>query len=93
MAEETQQGRRRTRSLVIVGGLYLLGALLILLWPTTVSAPFRGFLHALREAVPYGDRLLEIGANVLLFLPAGWLAGTLVPRGRRWLVLVGGVAA
>lgn len=92
MGEVLSGTRRRKTVLVVVAGIYLLGAGLILLWPTSVSAPFRGFLMALRSTVPYGDRLLEIGANVLLFLPAGWLAAVLVGRGRRWLVLLGGAA-
>lgn len=84
-------GRRRTWLIAVVGLIYALGAAAILFWPTTLTDAFRAQLDAVGELIPYGDKLLEAGANVLLFVPAGWLAGSLLPRGKRWLGLIGGV--
>ncbi|MGC4154355.1 MAG: VanZ family protein [Propionicimonas sp.] len=94
MADDSQRPvARRSRALIVVAGAYVLLAAALLFWPTSVSRPIRGLLIALNRTYAEGDRLLEIAANVLLFIPAGWLAGTLLRRGRRWLVIVGGVLA
>lgn len=74
-----------------IGALYLIGVGLIVLWPSQLTTPFRGLLAAMQSFMPYGDTLLEIGANVLLFIPVGLLAAWWLPRGRRWLGLLTGV--
>ncbi|HRA07366.1 MAG TPA: DUF4012 domain-containing protein [Propionicimonas sp.] len=81
----------RKRALLVLGGLYLIGAGLVLLWPNPVTTPFQELLSQASRAVPYGDQLLEVAANVILFVPAGWLAGALLPRRWRWLVIPGGI--
>lgn len=83
----SQGARRRTRVLAVVGLAYVLGAGLILLWPTSVTTGFRELLVRAADAFPYGDKLLELAANVLLFVPAGWLAAELL-RGRWRLVVI-----
>lgn len=94
MSDRLGSRRRRARRIAIVlGTLYALAAAAILLWPTLVTAGFRSQLNLLGDVVPYGDKLLEVGANVVLFIPAGWIAGTLLPRRKWWLGLCGGVLA
>lgn len=92
MASNPQQRSAwRRRMIAAIGVAYVAGAAVLLLWPTAVTGPFSSLLAALRRTVPYGDRLLEVGANVVLFVPLGWAVASLLPRGRRWLVVVGAV--
>jgi glycopeptide antibiotics resistance protein len=71
----------------VVAAAYLIGALVIGLWPTPVDAGSRtlivkvlGFLH--HEGLPsgFGDAALEFGANILFFVPIGVLICLLLPR-------------
>jgi VanZ family protein len=78
--------------------LYLGLLALIVLWPAPVDRPAAGLLRDVldtlhRNGVPdwIGYGAVESAANVLLFLPFGLLAATLLPRRRRWLVLAGAV--
>ena len=89
---ETRPGAARLVWTASLGALYLVGVGLIVLWPTRITTPFRGYLDTLRSVIPYGDTLLEIGANVALFVPIGFLAAWWLPRGRRWLGLLAGIA-
>ena len=84
---------RRPSALMVVGVVYALAAATLVFWPSRVTDLFGGTLESVDHAYRYGSQLLEIGANILLFVPAGWLAGRLLPRGWRWLAVVGGVAA
>lgn len=75
--------------------LYLAVVLLITLWPTPVDRPYSGsllrFIAELHErGVPewIGYREVEFSANVLLFVPAGFLAALVLPRRDWWLVAV-----
>jgi len=79
--------RRRTW-LVAGAAAYLLGALVVGLWPTPVDAGLRGliaralgFLH--RDGLPsgFGYAALEFSANILFFVPIGVLVCLLLtPR-------------
>jgi len=76
-------------------GVYLAVIVLITLWPTPVDRPFEGslarFLEELHErGLPAWIRYAqaEFTANVLLFLPAGFLAALLLPRRDWWFVAV-----
>lgn len=75
----------------------LLGA--VVLWPSPVDRPARGFLESTladlyRQGLPLwvDYALLEWGANVALFLPLGLLMGLLLPRRWVWLAVLCGVA-
>ena len=71
---------------------YLACVGLILLWPNSVTAPFVTQLTQLRSVVPYGNTLLEIAANVALFIPFGAFAAWLLPVGSRWLGVAAAIA-
>lgn len=81
-------GTVRTR-IVVVGVIYVLMVGLILLSPIKVTFLFEGFLDSVDQTYPASREALEIGANILLFVPAGWLAANLLPQRKRWLVLLG----
>jgi peptidoglycan/LPS O-acetylase OafA/YrhL len=79
--------RRRRTWLAVVAAAYLIGALVVGLWPTPVDAGSRtlivkilGFLH--RHGLPggFGYAALEFGANILFFVPIGALICLLLPR-------------
>lgn len=89
---DDQRVRARSfRRIATIGCLYFAALALLLFWPTRVTRPFGPELAAVRSAVPYGDTLLEIAANVVVFMPLGALSAWLLPRGRRWLGIVAGV--
>lgn len=59
----------------------------IAFWPVPVDSGSRGLLDAISAAVPWlSYDVIEISANVLLFVPLGALLALVLPR-RRWLVL------
>lgn len=76
----------------MVGVIYVLVAAALVYWPSRVTDLFGGTLQSVEDTYRHGSQLLEIGANILLLVPAGRLAGRLLPRGRCWLAVVGGVA-
>jgi hypothetical protein len=78
---------RRRIWLVVVAAAYLVGALIVGLWPTPVDAGLRtliaralGFLH--RDGLPsgFGYAALEFSANILFFVPIGALVCLLLSR-------------
>lgn len=82
---------RRTAGLIVVAAIYVIGVGVVVLWPTPVTAHFEALLGRMHGWLPWSDKALEFGANVLMFVPAGLLAGLLLPPRRRWLAVVGGV--
>lgn len=85
--------------LVSIACAYLVGALLIGLWPTPVDAGLRttisrvfAFLH--HDGLPdnVGYSTLEFTANIAFFVPIGLLLALLLPRHRWWLAIVLGAA-
>ena len=92
----THRLRRFTATVAI---LYAIVLLLIAFWPTPVDRPASDFIdrvvgwfarHGL-DVVTYG--VIEAGANVLLFIPAGLLLVVLLGLPWWWLSILGGVAA
>jgi len=78
---------RRRIWLVAAAAAYLVGALVVGLWPTPVDAGLRGLIaRALgllhRDGFPsgFGYAALEFGANILFFIPIGVLICLLLPR-------------
>lgn len=76
-------------------GIMLIGGGLIILWPTPVDQELndslRRVLYRWRLAgLPwfFRYRVLEFGANILLFTPLGFALTLLMPRGRRWIAPV-----
>ncbi len=91
-------GRTR-RLLALVGVAYVAACLVIGFWPSRVDAPIDGslgrvlaYLHStgIPDVVDY--RLIERGANVLLFVPLGALAAAQLSRRHWWIALVAGIA-
>ncbi|WP_210506498.1 VanZ family protein [Naasia sp. SYSU D00057] len=87
----------RLRIAVAAGllGVYLAAVLVITLTPAPVDRPFRGSLARLiqelhERGVPawigYGE--IEFTGNVLLFVPAGFLAALVLARRDWWIVAV-----
>ena len=83
---------RRARVTAAVVAVYAVGLAFLLFWSGAVTRPFDPVLRRLRELVPYGDTLLEIGANVVVFIPLGALIVWLLPRRRWWLGILAGIA-
>jgi VanZ family protein len=84
--------RRRVRTLALGALLvYLVAAALVAFWPVPVDSGASGFLEQLQRAVPWATyRRVEFGANVLFFVPLGWLLSILLDRSR-YLVLPLGI--
>jgi acetyltransferase-like isoleucine patch superfamily enzyme/VanZ family protein len=88
--------RRRT---ILLLGLYLAVLAAIGFWPTPVERPvsglLRGVLQALQEQpLTAGIRggHVEAAANVVLFVPLGFLVASLLPARRWWLAVAAGLA-
>lgn len=88
----TTSSRIATYALWLLPVLYLLGLLLIALWPTPVDAPARGALDSVLEwlhsvGVPgfVGYDFVEFCANIVLFIPLGLLLG--LGMRRFWLAV------
>ena len=80
--------------------LYLVAAAAVVLWPTRVDAPYDGGLfaalralhdHGLPAFVDYS--FVETGANVLMFVPLGFLLTAIFPKRMWWLPTLIGFAA
>lgn len=80
--------------------VYVVAAAAILLWPTRVDAPFdSGLFAALRALHDHGIpsfvdyAFVESGANVLMFVPLGFLLTAILSRRMSWLPTIIGSAA
>jgi glycopeptide antibiotics resistance protein len=87
------RGRVLTATLLAV---YIFAVALIVLWPTPVDAVAIGLtrhvLSALHRAgAPdwFDYNLIESAANVVMFVPLGFLTALLLPSGWRWLTPAG----
>lgn len=97
MARATLAGAFRVRFVAVLTVLYVGIVLLVTLWPTTVDRgidPYlERFLQELHERgvprfVDYG--FLEFTANIVFFVPVGFLGGLLLPLRLSWLAIVAG---
>ena len=81
--------RRRAWRLVLWGALlaYVIALIAIAVWPTQVDVPARGMLADITRALPWLTYArIEFAANVLLFVPFGFLF-TLILRRAHYVVL------
>ncbi|MFG6402676.1 VanZ family protein [Microbacterium sp. P04] len=63
--------------------IYAVAALLIAFWPEPVDRGATGLLDRIERLIPWATyRRVEFGANVLFFVPLGWLLGVLLDRAR-----------
>lgn len=79
----------------LAGGIliaYAVAVLAVTLWPTPVDQGFeptisRGLALLHRNGLPtwFGYNKLEFGANIVMFVPAGFLVALMLPRRRWWL--------
>ena len=74
---------------------YAIAVLTVTLWPTPVDQGFQpsisrflGLLHRHGLPIWFGYNKLEFGANIAMFVPAGFLVAILLPSRRWWLALL-----
>jgi glycopeptide antibiotics resistance protein len=94
MTRATLAGAFRLRVVSVLIVLYVLFVLLVTLWPTTVDKPIDPylirFLDALHQhGVPgfVNYNFVEFSANVLFFVPIGFLGGLVLPYRLQWLAV------
>ena len=99
MSGATHAGAFRVRFVAVLTVMYVVVVLLVTLWPTTVDRgvdPYiQRFLQELHQRgvpqfVDYG--LIEFTANVVFFVPVGFLLGILFPYRLSFLAVVCGAA-
>ena len=87
-ASRGRRGRRRRGVgwvLLVLYGIVLAG---VAFWPVPVDSGMDGLLDSISEAVPWLTYdLIEVAANVVLFIPLGILLTMMIHR-HRWLVVV-----
>ncbi|WP_375390353.1 VanZ family protein, partial [uncultured Amnibacterium sp.] len=97
MARATHAGAFRVRFVAALSVMYLVVVLVVTLWPTTVDqgmAPYIDRLLAklwskgIPTFVDYG--FIEFAANVVFFVPVGFLLSVLLPFRLWWAAIVGG---
>lgn len=97
MARATYAGAFRVRFVAALSVMYLVVVLTVTLWPTTVDQGISPYIDRLlaklwSKGVPtfvdYG--FIEFSANVVFFVPVGFLLGVLLPYRLWWLAVVGG---
>ncbi|MFD1720852.1 VanZ family protein [Amnibacterium endophyticum] len=97
MARGTLAGAFRVRFVTVLALMYVGVVLLVTLWPTTVDRgldPYiERFLQELHERgvprfIDYG--FVEFAANIVFFVPVGFLGGLLLPLRFSWLAVIAG---
>jgi len=67
--------------------IYAIALAAVAFWPVPVDSGMGGLLAAISAAVPWlSYAVIEVTANVVLFVPLGTLLAMVLPR-RRWLVV------
>lgn len=85
---ETER-RVRTRVAALLG-LYLVAAALVAFWPVPVDSGAQGMLHRIERLVPWATYgRIEFGANIVFFVPFGWLLSILLDRARYLVLPIG----
>lgn len=97
MARATYAGAFRVRFVAALTVMYLVVVLLVTLWPTTVDSGMAPYIDRLlaklwSKGIPtfvdYG--FIEFSANIVFFVPVGFLLGLLFSYRFWWLAIVGG---
>lgn len=97
MARATYAGAFRVRFVAALTVMYLVVVLLVTLWPTTVDSGMAPYIDRLlaklwSKGIPtfvdYG--FIEFSANIVFFVPVGFLLGLLFSYRYWWLAIVGG---
>lgn len=89
----------RVRFVSVLTVMYVVVVLSVTLWPTTVDRGLAGDIdRVLRELHERGVpqfvsySFIEFGANIVFFVPVGFLGGLLLSYRLWWLAIVGGGA-
>ncbi|WP_345481963.1 VanZ family protein [Amnibacterium soli] len=99
MSRATHAGAFRVRFVAVLTIMYVAVVLLVTLWPTTVDRSIDPYLdRVLQELhergmptfVDYG--FIEFSANIVFFVPVGFLLGILFPYRLSFLAVVCGAA-
>lgn len=99
MPRATHAGAFRVRFVAVLTLMYIVVVLAVTLWPTTVDQGMAPYIDRLlvklwSKGVPtfvdYG--FIEFSANVVFFVPVGFLLGVLFPYRLWWVAVVGGAA-
>ena len=97
MTRATNAGAFRVRFVAALTVMYLTVVLLVTLWPTTVDNGLDPYIERLlaklwSKGIPrfvdYG--FIEFSANIVFFVPVGFLLGLLFTYRFWWLAIVGG---
>lgn len=97
MVSATHAGAFRIRFVAALALMYLVVVLLVTLWPTTVDNGLDPYIQRLLEKlwsrgvptfVDYG--FIEFSANIVFFVPVGFLLALLSAYRFWWLAIVGG---
>ena len=98
MSRSTLAGAFRVRLVAAMIAVYTLFVLAVTLYPHTVDRGLEPYLervlerlhaHGVPAIVDYGS--VEFTANVVFFLPVGFLLALLLPRRLQWLAVLGGL--
>lgn len=91
MPQPRTETRRRVRSVALaLLVVYLVAAVLIAFWPVPVDSGAAGLLDRVERLLPWATyRRIEFGANVLFFIPLGWLLSILLDRSRYLVLPIG----
>lgn len=97
MPRATHAGAFRVRFVAALTGMYIVVVLLVTLWPTTVDQGMDPYIDRLlaklwSKGVPtFVDYdFIEFSANIVFFVPVGFLLGLLFPFRFSWLAVIGG---
>jgi glycopeptide antibiotics resistance protein len=93
----THAGLFRVRFVAVLTALYVVVVLLVTLWPTTVDNGLDPYIDRLlaklwSKGVPMfvNYHFIEFSANIVFFVPVGFLLGVLLPFRWSWLAILGG---
>jgi VanZ family protein len=79
----------RTLALVLLI-VYAVAAALVAFWPVPVDSGASGLLHRIENVLPWATyKRIEFGANVLYFVPLGWLLTIVLDRSRHLVLPIG----
>lgn len=90
LEEPPATATRRPRWVYLLLIAYVVALALIAFWPVPVDSGAVGLLDRIESRFPwvtYGR--IEFSANVLLFVPLGWLLSILLPRSRYLVLPIG----
>ena len=99
MGRATHAGAFRVRFVAVLTIMYVVVVLFVTLWPTTIDRGIDPYLERVLQelherGVPWfvDYRFIEFSANIVFFVPVGFLLGILLPYRYWYLAVVLGAA-